>query len=100
MNKNRIIADDFSNEDSRRLYLERWLDEPDLAEKVEEGEQCGGCSFYAPFNADYGLCCHHESRHYLETVFEHFTCPVQVPEGWGPHSFREDPQCHCLCGGD
>lgn len=87
MNKNRIITDDFSNEDARRLYLERWPDDPALAERVEEGEQCGGCSFYAPFNADYGLCCHAESCHHLETVFEHFGCHAYEAEGWGAHSF-------------
>jgi hypothetical protein len=24
-------------------------------------------------------------------VFEHFTCPTIVNEGWGPHSFSDPP---------
>ena len=86
-NANQIKTDDWSNPDSEQLYLDDWPQEPDVRELHEEGLQCGGCSFYAKFNADYGLCCHAGSRHYLETVFEHFTCPVTVQEDWGSHSF-------------
>jgi hypothetical protein len=46
---------------------------------------------------DWGLCCHPRSRHFAETTFEHFTCPSQTPEGWGPHSFSDDPEFHCRC---
>lgn len=99
MNKNQIITDDWSNPASERLYSERWPGEPDSAERYENGEQCGGCSFFAPFNSDWGLCCHSASRHHLETVFEHFFCPAYRGEGWGPHSFSTDPNFFCRCEG-
>ena len=31
---------------------------------------------------------------------KHFACPAYVQEGWGPHSFAEDPQLHFRCGGE
>ena len=97
MNKNQIVWHDFSNEDSKRLYHSQWANEPEVKTLYEDGFQCGGCSFFASFDADYGLCCHSESRHHLETVFEHFTCPKYVHEGWGPHSFTETEWLHCIC---
>lgn len=99
-NENRIITDGFSNPQSLRLYQEGWPDEPALANQYEYGQQCGGCSFFAVFNSDWGLCCHPKSRHHLETVFEHFTCASHVAEGWGPHSFSEVTEFHCRCGGE
>ena len=48
-----------------------------------------GALFLAPFNYDYGLCCHNESRHFTEPVFEHFTCAAYHGEGWGAHSFTK-----------
>jgi hypothetical protein len=99
MNGNRIITDDFSNPDAQARYQEHWPGEPAVFAQYEEGQQCGGCAFFAPFNADYGLCCNKASRHVLETVFEHFTCPAIVSQGWGAHSFHE-PLWHCAtCGG-
>ncbi len=91
MNRNIIVQGGWSDDDSRLRYESRWADEPDVLRRYEDGEQCGGCSFYARFDSDWGLCCHPRSRHHLETVFEHFTCPVQINEGWGAHSFTETP---------
>ena len=99
MNENKVVTNRFSNSESERLYRDRWPEEPQCREKYEDGQQCGGCSFYAKFNADYGLCCHRKSRHFTETVFEHFTCPAYVHEGWGPHSFSEHESFHCRCEG-
>lgn len=100
MNRNTIITDHWSNPDTRKLLDANWPAEPGCQKQHENGDQCGGCSFYVPFNADYGLCAHPKSRHQLETVFEHFTCPAYVQEGWGPHSFTEDKSFHCRCGGE
>ena len=100
MNENRIITDAFSNPASEALYKANWPGEPEVFAQYEEGGQCGGCVFFAPFNADYGLCCNPASRrHVMETVFEHFTCPTLVNQGWGAHSFHE-PRWQCgTCGG-
>ena len=88
MNANRIMTDRFSNPQSEQMYREHWPEEPTLyTDHYAQGKQCGGCAFFAPFNADWGLCCHADSRHHLETVFEHFTCPHYVDEGWESHSF-------------
>ena len=90
MNKNKIVTNEFSNPDSENLYKSGFETEPELREKYLSGSgQCGGCSFYAKFNTDWGLCCHSKSRHHLETVFEHFTCPVHVSESWQYHSFLD-----------
>jgi hypothetical protein len=100
MNSNTIVTDRFSNPESCKLYFAHWPDEPVYQKQHENGDQCGGCSFFAKFNADYGLCAHPKSRHHLETVFEHFTCPAYVREGWGPHSFTEEKDFHCRCRGE
>lgn len=99
-NQNAIITTDWSNPNSAELYTRGWPSEPELGKQYEEGNQCGGCSFFAPFNEDWGLCASRTSRHRLETVFEHFTCPAFVNEGWGPHSFSADREFHCRCGGE
>jgi hypothetical protein len=97
---NSIVTNEFSNPASDDSYKKHWPDEPQCKQQYESGEQCGCCSFYAEFNYDWGLCCHSESRHFLETIFEHFTCPSYVYEGWGPHSFSKEKEFHCHCGGE
>lgn len=99
MNTNQISAGRWSNPESEKRYHEKWPGEPKVLEQYENGMQCGGCSFFAPFNADWGLCCHSKSRHFKETVFEHFTCDSYVNEGWGPHSFSVSDEYKCRCQG-
>ena len=99
MNANLLITDRWSNLNSQELYEAHWSEEPLCRQLHEQGRQCGGCAFFAEFNSDWGLCCQSRSRHYLETTFEHFTCPSYVHEGWGPHSFTEDKEFHCRCHG-
>jgi hypothetical protein len=82
MNLNLIFTEGFSNPDTRYLYEEN--------AHIDGRIQCGGCSFYAIFNSDWGLCCHSKSRFYLETVFEHFGCEKNIFEGWDCHSFQEN----------
>lgn len=90
MNENKVVVNRFSNPDSKQKYESQWADEPEIYNDYYlEGLQCGGCAFYASFNSDYGLCCNKDSRHHLETVFEHFTCSKQVNEGWNEHSFHD-----------
>lgn len=100
MNDNRIETTTWSNPESRALFESKWDGDLALLKDSEYGRQCGGCSFFAPFNHDWGLCCHQDSRHHLETIFEHFTCPAYVHEGWGPHSFSVHAEDHCRCEGD
>ena len=92
VNTNTVVRDSWSSVASRQRYLDAWPDEPDIRTRYETGEQCGGCAFFAPFNCDWGLCCHPASRHVTETVFEHFTCSQYEHEGWGPHSFMTRAQ--------
>ncbi|MBN9519320.1 hypothetical protein J0H58_12485 [bacterium] len=99
-NRNVIVTRGFSNAASERMYQVGWPDDPAAKALYDNGLQCGGCSFYATLNSDWGLCAHDASRHHLETVFEHFTCPAHVMEGWGPHSFTTDADFHCRCHGD
>ena len=83
MNRNTIFTDGFSNPNTAAEYAKKTAGEGWIE------HQCGGCGFFAPFNADYGLCCHTRSRFHRETVFEHFGCECHVNEGWGAHSFRD-----------
>lgn len=97
MNTNHIAEGQFSNSASEALYRDDWKGEPRVKRLYEDGAQCGGCSYFAELNNDWGICCHRRGRHRLETVFEHFTCPAYVAEGWGPHSFSDTTRC--VCGG-
>jgi len=94
-NTNRIKPAGFSSLDAEKLYRTQWPAEPRVKEQYFIGLQCGGCSFYAEFDVNWGLCCHPRSRHRFETVFEHFTCPSFQNEGWGPHSFSTTMKCEC-----
>lgn len=87
-NRNRVITEGFSNSASEKSYRLQWPDEPAMRKSYIDGQQCGGCTWFAPFDEDWGLCCCPWSRHRTETVFEHFTCPHQDDEGWEAHSFR------------
>jgi len=91
MNQNKIIMDKFSNPKTIKAYHE-YESKRDEMDESEIYYQCGGCSFFAPFNSDWGLCCYHKSDHHLETVFEHFTCSHHVDENWESHSFMEIDQ--------
>lgn len=91
-NTNAVVRDSWSSPGSRELYFDGWPTEPDVRQRYESGEQCGGCAFFAPFNYDWSLCCHPDSRHVTETVFERFPCPEYEHEGWGPHSFKPRAQ--------
>lgn len=90
-NMNTIITNDFSNPATKELYRKGYEEnDPKLFRQMtEDCAQCGGCSCFAPLNADYGICTNSHSKHHLETVFEHFTCEVTVQEGWEAHSFCE-----------
>jgi hypothetical protein len=87
MNQNSIITEGFSNPESETEYVSKFPSDPKARDLCEEGYQCGGCSYYAEFNADYGLCCNSDSKHHLETVFEHFTCSQIDIESWDYHTF-------------
>jgi len=96
-NANSIVIKDFSSPTSRQMYKMKWPEDEFARDLYDAGIQCGGCSFYAKFDSDWGLCANAKSRHHLETVFEHFTCSAHVNEGWGRHSFTEITEFHCRC---
>lgn len=89
---NTIIENDFSNPETKQRYRKiargELPEDQKAVELYEDGQQCGGCTFFAPLNADYGICCNKKCKFFKETVFEHFTCADTVQEGWGSHSFR------------
>jgi hypothetical protein len=53
--KNTIETETWSNPESEQLYRDHWPHDPGLFERYEEGEQWGGCAFFAPFDGDYGF---------------------------------------------
>lgn len=87
-NRNSIVLQGFSNSESEKRYRLQWPGEPEICAAYKAGNQCGGCTFYAEFDSDFGLCCNPRSRHHTETVFEHFSCANYDYEGWGAHSFQ------------
>ncbi len=87
-NRNRIVTEGFSNSESEKRYRLMWAGEAAVLALYETGNQCGGCTFYAVFDSDWGLCCNARSRHHTETVFEHFTCANTDQESWGAHRFQ------------
>jgi hypothetical protein len=82
MNENRLVTDRWSNPDPERLYRAGWPDEPSTKELCDSGRQCDQCSAYGQFTNDFGICCRKESRHFTETVFEHFSCPKFASPCW------------------
>jgi hypothetical protein len=77
-NANRIITDGFSCRASEQRYRRLWPDEPATRRLYDTGRACLSCVYYAEFHTDWGLCRNSKSRHHLETLFEHFTCPTYV----------------------
>jgi hypothetical protein len=96
-NQNTVATKGYSSKLSEQMHKTHWPDDPFSRELYDAGIQCGGCSFFGKLNFDWGLCANARSRHYLETVSEHFTCPSHVNEGWGRHSFTEMTELHCRC---
>jgi hypothetical protein len=52
VNQNQILTTTWSNPASEQLYKSHWPDEPQVFKQYENGQQCGGCAFFAPFNYD------------------------------------------------
>ncbi|MDA0839532.1 MAG: hypothetical protein O3B01_20540 [Planctomycetota bacterium] len=69
MNTNIIKTDGFSSPESAALFDSGFAADPEARQVHEAGGQCGGCSFFAPFNDDYGLCCHYGSDDGLKHEF-------------------------------
>lgn len=88
-NRNTVCLQGFSNSESEKAYRLRWPLAPAVCALYDSGRQCGGCAWYAKFDADWGMCHGRDSPHFTETVFEHFSCAAQDEEGWDAHSFAD-----------
>lgn len=88
---NRIFTGGWSNYATRAMYNSQWRKYPEIKAMHDDGKQCGGCSWFAPLGGDFGLCLCMTGPNWSETIFEHYTCVRYVYEGWGPHSFCDDP---------
>ena len=64
-NTDHIVINGFSNQASEKLYRSKWKAMPELAAQHREGKQCGSCSFFAPLNSDWSICCYNRSHHHL-----------------------------------
>lgn len=73
-NRNQIFTDQFSNRAAQKMYHNKWPGEPKVKDLYSKGQQCCSCKFYREFDDDWGLCANRQSRHFRETIFEHFTC--------------------------
>jgi hypothetical protein len=84
-NTNHIVTHGFSNPESEWLYEKQWPSEPEALEFYRTGRSCLACNYFAPLNKDWGICCYQRSRHFLETISEHFTCKsyVRIEPGEG-----------------
>ena len=81
INQNFIVTHGFSNYETQLLYTKMCNKkaDPKLQELYGTGCGCLACNFYAPLNFDWGLCLYNRSQHYLESVFEHYTCLSYTP---------------------
>ena len=73
-NRNQILTDQFSSRAAQKMYHNKWAGEPKVRDLYSKGQQCCSCKSYRDFDEDWGLCANRQSRHFKETIFEHFTC--------------------------
>ena len=97
-NHNIIFTTGFSNPVAQTICISFW-EAHGKQKKSTNVYTCQSCSFYARFGFGWGLCCNSKSPHFKETVHRLFLCDKQTEEGCGPHSFCEEKEDHCRCGG-
>ncbi len=71
---NTIKTDTWSNPAAEDWFDNKWEGEPEILNLFEEGSRCIRCVHFQAFNENWGLCFQKASRHYLETIFNSFTC--------------------------